>query len=385
MLLPAIKLRKEAVEVALASSNRALQARLRAGFKSDKRFAFYALDCSLSQFVSQFTAGSGPAVLIADLEDNLAGAAALIEELGHRRFDGAIVAVSDNLDEASVRGLLRSPTSDWLPLDSSVDDLIDACERALQAKRRPDRSVQSKCIAFLPAAGGVGNTTLAIQAGFLLAQRNRNHDATCLVDLNFQSGALADYLDLRPGLNLLAMSDAPERLDNQLLEVMLARHSSGLAVLAAPRTPTECPAIDARLIGKMLSVASENFDTLVIDLPPLWMPWTRDVLAGCDKAYVVTEFTVPALRKAHEIAAALRAEAGERASAAVIVNKWRRQLFSTGLRKRDAMELLGESLAGFLPENYALVHEAIDRGLPLNAARRSNRVDRELARILEIR
>jgi hypothetical protein len=45
----------------------------------------------------------------------------------------------------------------------------------------------------------------------------------------------ADYLDLEPRLNLGEIEPRPERLDRQLLEVMLSHHPSGLAVVAAPK------------------------------------------------------------------------------------------------------------------------------------------------------
>jgi pilus assembly protein CpaE len=385
MLLPAIKSRKDAAEVALVTPNKDLQGRLRAAFKGDRRFAFCALDCSLPQFVSEFTPSSAPAVVIADLEADLAGAIATIEALWRARFEGAIITVSDTLDEASLRALLHLRASDWLHLSASGEDVIEACERALAAQAAPGRGTQSTCVALVPAAGGVGNTTLSIQTAILLGQRSRKLDSTCLVDLNFQSGALADYLDLKPGLNLETMRETPDRLDLQLLQVMLSRHGSGLSLLAAPRSQTECPDVDARLVGKLLGVTSEHFDIMVVDMPPVWMPWTDDVLAGSDRIFVVTEFTVPALRKAHELAGSIAARLGESVPVSVIVNKFRRQLFGTGLKKADASELLGQALAGFLPEDYALVRDAIDRGLPVSVARRSNRLDRELARILQAR
>jgi pilus assembly protein CpaE len=66
----------------------------------------------------------------------------------------------------------------------------------------------------------------------------------------------------------------------------------------------------------------------------------------------------------------------------VIVNKHREQLFGSGLRRRDAGELLGSSLGGFVREDRALVREAIDRGLPLSAGRPSNRISRDVAKIV---
>jgi Flp pilus assembly CpaE family ATPase len=66
----------------------------------------------------------------------------------------------------------------------------------------------------------------------------------------------------------------------------------------------------------------------------------------------------------------------------VIVNKFRQRWFGGGLRKNDASDLLGNRLAGFVSEDFELVSEAINRGELISAIDRSNRVSRDLARIL---
>ena len=365
----------------LVSANRQLQERLRAAFKGLERVEFRAVDGALSHITSQL--GGGPAVLIADLDGDAAGAIAAIETLRRHRFEGSILAVSDTLDEASVRALLHFQIADWLPASAPGEQIVQACERALTVKRRPNRTTPLECIAFVPAAGGVGTTTLAIQTAFLLAQRDRNYQSTCLVDLNFQLGTLADYLDLTPGFKVATVANAPERLDGQLLQVMLSRHQTGMAVLAPPRAPLECMPVDASVVTKALGVASEMFDNMVIDLPASWQAWTDDVLAGSDRVYVVTEFAVPALRKAHELVGALKGRLDKATPIKVIVNKYRRQLFGrSGLARRDVVELLQGDLGGFVPEDYDLVREAINRGRPLSATSKANRVSRELNRIV---
>jgi pilus assembly protein CpaE len=162
---------------------------------------------------------------------------------------------------------------------------------------------------------------------------------------------------------------------------MLARHASGLAVLAAPRAQTEPPRVDGKLVASALSMVADTFEHMVLDLPPVWQPWTFDVLAGTDRIFVVTEFTVPAMRKAHELAQAMTGRLGNEVNVRIIVNKLRQQLFG-GLRKSDATGLLGDRLAGFLPEECDLVSEAINRGEIVGAISRSNRLSRELARIV---
>ncbi len=52
-------------------------------------------------------------------------------------------------------------------------------------------------------------TTLAVQTAMLLLNSGaRGKTATCLVDLDFQHGACADYLDIEPRLNSAKSSRA---------------------------------------------------------------------------------------------------------------------------------------------------------------------------------
>jgi len=174
----------------------------------------------------------------------------------------------------------------------------------------------------------------------------------------------------------------PHRLDARLLEVMLSRHPSGIAVLAAPRAPIATREIDEGFVARLLGTASEMFANVVIDMPPMWMPWSEGVVAGSDQVFVVTEFTVPALRKAREMVDEMGPLLDEGTQARVIVNKTHEQLLGGGLRKRDLSELLGDRLAGFVSEDKALVREAINRGEPLSTGKSSNRLARELAKLI---
>jgi pilus assembly protein CpaE len=374
--------RSESATVALVSTRPQLHERLKKVFK-DTDFQLTSIEHSLSQVGKPLRADLRRSTLIADLEGELGEAIAAVEDLRQSGFAGAIITLSESLDEASVRGLLRLNVTDWLPADAPAEAILQACQRASSSRRALDRETRATCISFVPAAGGVGTTTLAIQAAFLLATRSRNFNETCLFDLNFHTGTMSDYLDLKPVLDLGTIANQPERLDARLLEVMIARHPTGMAVMAAPRAPTEYLRVNGAVVTGILSVVSDTFKQMVLDLPPVWQPWTFDVLQGCDQVFIVTEFTIPAMRKALELVNALEARfKGEPPRARVIVNKFRHRLLGGGLRKSDATALLGETLAAFVPEEQELVSEAINQGDLASAVSRSNRVSRELTQLM---
>ena len=108
-----------------------------------------------------------------------------------------------------------------------------------------------------------------------------------------------------------------------------------------------------------------------------------NVLWGSNQVYVVTNFTVPALRHARYVLDAISAKIVNEAKISVIVNKYHSKLFGSGLKKSDAEQLLRGWLAGFIPDTPDLVQEAINRGLPISAISRSSKLEKALERILK--
>jgi len=248
-----------------------------------------------------------------------------------------------------------------------------------QAEQQPEAEI----FTFLPAVGGAGVTTLAIQTALILLNSNpKARPSTCLVDLDFQHGACADYLDIEPRLDLKEIEPRPERLDRQLLEVMLSYHSSGLAVIAAPNRPAEMRTFDPDMVTRLLDLAASHFNYVVIDMPRTWFSWTDSVLLGSNKLFIVSEMTVPGLRHAKQLAAAIRDRLQEVARPSVIINRYDQRMFGPGLRKNDLGQVLGEDFGDVIPNNYRLVREAIDRGVPLEEVKKGNNITLALKKVI---
>jgi pilus assembly protein CpaE len=241
---------------------------------------------------------------------------------------------------------------------------------------------QGQIFSFLGAAGGVGTTTLAIETALLLLRDSKEENSTCLVDLDFRSGACVDYLDMEARLDIDEIGPHPERLDLQLLEVMLNRHSSGLSLLAAKGHPAQAAPVEPAFVTRLLDLVSSRFENVVIDLPRSWERWTDQVLLGSTRVYVVSDMTVPGLRLGRRLAAGVAARLPE-VKPRVIVNRFEQQrLFSSGLRRADVERALEGFLEGTVTNNYKLVREAIDRGLMLEGIKASSNVSTDLKKIV---
>jgi pilus assembly protein CpaE len=324
-------------------------------------------------------------VVVVDLDagraDEMGGLARLMARAGNRP---PVIAVTQSFDAELARILMQMRVADFLVKPVAAIDLVRACARVAQGAPGAEKATQAQIYTFLPAVGGAGVTTLAVQTALLLLNSAgpRVKTKTCLVDLDFQHGAVADYLDLEPRLNLAEVEPRPDRLDRQLLEIMLSYHASGLAVVAAPNRPAEMRSFDPDVVTRLLDLVSSHFDYVVFDMPRTWFSWTDSVLLGSDKLFIVSETTVPALRHARNLVAAIKERLGDGPQPQVIVNRFQPRMFAPGLRLTDLRQVLGDAFTAVIPNDHALVREAIDRGVPLDEVKPGNKITAELKKIV---
>lgn len=325
----------------------------------------------------------GATVVVADLDTADETEMLALEQLVTRIGSWPpIVAVMPNFDGAAVRRLMQLRVADFLVKPVPPVELAQTCARVAKKPAATD-TAEAQILTFLPAVGGAGVTTMAVQTAMLLLNSGaRGKTATCLVDLDFQHGACADYLDIEPRLNLGEIEPRPERLDRQLLEVMISQHASGLSVVAAPNRPAEMRSFDPDVVTRLLDLVSSHFDYVVFDMPRTWFSWTDSVLLGSNQLYIVTEATVPGLRQARQLVEAVRERLGDGPKPQVVINRFEQRLFAHGLRRTDIEQALGDSFRTTIPNNYGLVREAIDRGVPLDEIKPGNKITVELKKLI---
>ena len=331
--------------------------------------------------VDNFTA-EGATVVVIDLDtarpEEMVALEHMMLQIG---VSPPVVVVTQSFDAEVARSLLQMRVADFLVKPVQPIELVRTCARV--ARSTVAETKEAQIYTFIPAVGGAGVTTLAIQTALLLLNSGqRVRPTVCLVDLDFQHGACADYLDLEPRLDLKEIEPRPERLDRQLLEIMLSHHASGLEVIAAPNRPAEMRSFDPDMVTRLLDLVSSHFDYVVIDMPRTWFSWTDSVLLGSNRPFIVSEMTVPSIRQAKALVAAIRERLGDGPQPRVIVNRFEQRMFDPGLKKTDIEQALGDDFAGTIPNNYRLVREAIDRGVPLEEVKAGNNISTQLKKLM---
>ncbi len=150
-----------------------------------------------------------------------------------------------------------------------------------------------KIVSFVSNKGGVGKSTLAVNAACGLAMRRP--ERVLLIDLSVQLGVCASMLDLRPPATVIDAVRQRDRLDETLLRQTATVHESGLHLLAAPPGAVEATEIDDESVIRLLTLARRAYDFVVVDTFPMIDRVMLAVLDLSDRAYVVVENVVPTL------------------------------------------------------------------------------------------
>jgi pilus assembly protein CpaE len=333
--------------------------------------------------------GKPTIILVAGPADNAAYVDRFVdiaEQHGEKFF---FILISADISTSTYKRLVRTGNADWVSVAGAPQEIVEilAKRRSGTAAAATERAPQKpKTIAFLPAAGGVGNATMITEIGVWLKLQKSNKDRRiCVVDLDFQTSHICDYLDIEPRLQIQEISDNPDRLDSQLFDIFVSHHSSGLDVFAAPRSKFDHAALNMAALDNLFEIISKRYDLILIDLPVTWFAWTVEVIANCDAVIVTGINTIPCLRQLAQTLAVVRdARPGTAPEkVAVVVNRCDRTLLGGVERRQHVESVLGDEQVFYVGNDSAAMVESANTGTPLAQSGGSRKTLKEISAIAE--
>ena len=225
-----------------------------------------------------------------------------IAEREHRGI--FFIFVSSEISASDYKRLVRSGGADWVSIQAAPQEILDIISRIGRSEVRPghDEQVRPAIVAFIPSTGGVGNATLAIETAVQVkgAKQTRAR-RVCVLDLDLRASHICDYLDIEPRFHIEEIVQNPDRLDAQLFDLFVSRHAaSGIDVLAVPRNRRASVELEMAALDALFRFISQQYDLVIINVPPTWFDWTDQILAVSDLAIVTGLNNVPGLRQIAE-------------------------------------------------------------------------------------
>ena len=189
---------------------------------------------------------------------------------------------------AGVRDFLRRPVS-TTELRTLIDNQADGAGLSGGLAEK----TFGRVVTFISNKGGVGKSTLAVNAGVGLALRHPGR--VLLIDASLQMGVASSLLDVQPESTLTDLAHERDRLDGTMIRQAATTHSSGLSLLPAPHDAIEAIDVDDTLIARVITLARRTYDYVIIDTFPMFDRVIVAALDLSDRAYVVVENVVPTL------------------------------------------------------------------------------------------
>jgi pilus assembly protein CpaE len=306
----------------------------------------------------------------------------LIDLAGRHRDRVYFILISDDIPASDYKRLVRSGGGDWVSANAIPQEVLDIIARQRTGgQSRPTRHANPVVMCFAPSAGGVGNTTIATEiAAYLKTNKSTKDRRICIVDLDFQSSHVCDLLDIEPRLQIQEISNSPERLDEQLFDIFISRHASGLHVFAAPRSKFDFCEVSIEALDSLFEMIAGRYDLVLIDIPVSWFKWTYHVISASDAVIVTGTNTIPGLRQMAETVTAVRDMRRVSAQFAMVVNRCERRLLGGVGRRHHVEKVLGRENVFFVGEDPMIV-QAANAGTPLALSDAGRKTSKEIARL----
>src|SRR6185503_7024292 len=321
--------------------------------------------------------GTGPDLVVVDIRSDASSGMAAIERLRASSANMAIFAIATAAEPNLILQAMRAGANEFFPWNTqegsqAARDMEESFHGAVRrsAARREAASASGKppCVthAFLGAKGGAGTTTVAVNCGVELARLTKR--PTVVVDLKTSLGEVALFLGVRPRFTILDAIENLHRLDKNFLTELVAKHKSGLDILAGSEQFDRPNAQDATGLEELLRVLARTYDYVVIDAGNTISASTAAALYAADTIFLVTNPDVPSIRNAQRLVDRVRQLGAGSERIKVLLN---RVSDNHLIAPKQIETALGYGIHHTFSSDYRTVSTALNSGVPLTLTNNS--------------
>ncbi len=214
-----------------------------------------------------------------------------------------IVLVADGLTTDVLRAAIRVGFKDVVdaPLNKAkIDAMLTHIEKAqaIVGQEFKPRTRIGKVVTIMSPKGGAGKTMTTVNVGLGLAMMSGAPERVVIMDADLQFGDVCISLQVEPQHTIVDAARDIDKLDEQLLDSLLATHTSGLRVLSAPLEPSLADEVSTQVVVKTLGMLKRMFDYVIIDTAPFLDEPVLSILERSDTVLLVVDMDLPAVKNA---------------------------------------------------------------------------------------
>ena len=271
-----------------------------------------------------------------------------------------IVLLASGESSALLEDALDADVADVLLLPQLTENVVFAVRKAGHAGRRQGKSRgNGRIITVFSPKGGTGKTVTATNLAVSFAKNAGKR--TLLLDLDLQFGDAAIMLGIEPEKTIQDLVVAPGELDAEKLAGYTTKHACGLEILPAPLRPEDAELVTEAKLGRLLEVAREAFDVIVVDTSPFFHGPMLATLDRTDELLLLCSLDVPTLKNLRLALQTLDLLSFPKQRVRIVLN---RSNSKVGMKPNEVEGALGMKVRFEVPSDRA-VPLSVNRGNPV--------------------
>lgn len=278
-----------------------------------------------------------------------------------------IIGLSLKNDTNTYIKAMRSGIEEVLQIPIVKDKFIEAIKTKDDSESKQQKG---KTISIFSNKGGVGKTSMAMNLALELAKCTKENIA--LLDLNFQLGDVATFWNLNPTFNISYMLENSNKLSKDFMLSTFEKYdNTSLYILANPPFYKSADRVSVENIEKLVSAMQKVFSYIIIDTSTGFGNKIMKVLEMSDLIFFMTTVSLPALRNCQKCLEMLEETGIGKDKAEIIINRY---METDDVKIEDVETLLRKKIYWKIPNNYFIMMEAINKGVPISYINSSSNV-----------
>jgi pilus assembly protein CpaE len=291
-----------------------------------------------------------------------------------------IVLLASGEASALLESALEADVADVLLLPQLPENVVFSIRKACVTGKTVQPGGEGRILTVFSPKGGTGKTVMSTNLATAFAKHGGKR--TLLLDLDLQFGDAAIMLGIEPDKTIYDLVVAPGELDPEKLAGYTTRHSSSVDVLPAPIRPEDAELVTEAKISRLLEVAKESYEMIVVDTSPFFHGPMLATLDSTDELLLVCGLDVPTIKNVRLSLQTLELLSFPTERIRVVLN---RANSNVGMKRGEVEAALEQRVRYEVPSDRA-VPLAVNRGNPAVASDPKadfSRAVREMAKSLQ--
>lgn len=266
---------------------------------------------------------------------------------------------------AGAKAYVMKPV-DMVELIETIETTFERAKLLTPVSVSNEKVYDAKIISFFSAKGGVGNTSVALNAGITFHEMLSKK--VLIVDLDLRFGDIALMMNRQNETTIKELMDDSPIEEFSDVSSYLFSYAEGLDFLFAPKDPESAEYISKDRVHKFLELVKRHYEIIVIDTGVNFDEVTLVALDLSEKVVIVSNQEVTGIKNTKVCLKVMQTLNYDYSKIKLLINMSDDKF---GISKGNVQKAFDYEILGFIPEDVKLVRNAINTGIPFAMTKNS--------------